>query len=124
MHPIHVCKFGLAFGATLALLHLGCVAVMAVVGQEGSILFFNSLLHGLDVTSIIRMDMPVGEMIMGIVQTSILGWLFGAAVARIYNVSVSAEGKRQWPRVFSSRSRCNPSLVPCDRTGLRRPFLF
>lgn len=65
MQTIQVSKFGLAFGATLALLYLGCVAVMAVAGKEGSILFFNSLLQGLDVTSIIRIDMPVGEMIMG-----------------------------------------------------------
>lgn len=55
------------------------------VGREGSIFFFNSLLHGIDVTSIIRTDMPWWEMVMGLVETFILGWLTGAAIAAIYN---------------------------------------
>ena len=85
MGAINIKRFGFAFGATFALLYLGCVFVMATVGKEVTIRFFNSLLHGLDVTSIIRMNMPVGEMAIGIIETFIFAWLTGATIASIYN---------------------------------------
>ena len=66
-------------------IHLWCILVMLVAGKENSVLFFNSLLHGIDVSSIIRMNVPINEMIMGIVEIVILGWLTGATIAAIYN---------------------------------------
>lgn len=47
---------------------------------------FYALLHGLDTSAIIRVDIPWWEALMAIVQTFILGWLTGALVAAIYNV--------------------------------------
>jgi len=91
MGAINIKRFGFAFGATCALLYLGCVFVMATVGKEATIRFFNSLLHGLDVTSIIRTNMPVGEMAIGIIETFILGWLIGATIASIYNFTCRAK---------------------------------
>lgn len=88
MNNLDVKRFGLAVGMTLALLYLGCVFVMATAGKAATILFFNSLLHGIDVTTIIRMDMPLWEASIGLIQTFVLGWLTGAAVAAIYNVSM------------------------------------
>lgn len=85
MNPIDVKRFGLAVGATVALLYFGCAFLMVVAGREATILFFNSLLHGIDINTIIRMDMPVWEATMGVVETFILGWLSGAAIAAIYN---------------------------------------
>lgn len=86
MHTtINVKKFGLAVGLTGALLYLGCMIVMATVGHDGSIKFFNSLLHGLDVSAILRMDVPLWEAAVGIVETFILGWLVGACIAGFYN---------------------------------------
>ena len=79
-------KMGLAFGLTGALLYLGCMLVMATVGHSGAITFFNSLLHGLDVSSIIRKSVPLWEAGVGIVETFILSWLVGVCVAGIYNV--------------------------------------
>jgi len=61
---------------------------MATVGHEGSIKFFNSLLHGLDVSSIVRMDIPLWEAAIGITETFVLGWLIGACVAGFYNAFV------------------------------------
>lgn len=87
MNHISIKKLGLAFGLTAALLYVGCAFVMFTVGHDGTVKFFNTLLHGLDVTSIIRMDISAGEAFIGIVQTFILGWLVGASVAAIYNVS-------------------------------------
>lgn len=86
METIDVKRFGLAFGTMCALFYLGCVFVMAVVGREISISFFNSILHGIDVTSIIRMNMPVWEMIVGFIEIFILGWFAGAITASVYNL--------------------------------------
>ncbi|MDX1314994.1 MAG: DUF5676 family membrane protein, partial [Eudoraea sp.] len=43
---------------------------------------------GLDTTSIIRMDVPLWEAGLGIVQTFILGWLIGACIAAFYNAQI------------------------------------
>lgn len=89
MHTtINVKKFGLATGTTGALLYLGCALVMATVGHDGTIKFFNSLLHGLDVSTIVRMHVPLWEAGIGIVETFILGWLIGACIAGFYNAFV------------------------------------
>lgn len=91
MNRINVKKFGFAFGLTGALVYIGCMVVMATVGQEGSIVFFNSLLHGLDTTSIIRVDVPLLEALFGIIQTFILCWLIGACIAAFYNAQLKTK---------------------------------
>lgn len=87
MRTINVKKFGFATGLTAALLYVGCILVMATVGQSGTVKFFNSLLHGIETTSIIRMNVPFWEAGMGIVEVFIIGWLVGACIAAIYNIS-------------------------------------
>ncbi len=89
MKKINVKKLGLAFGSTAAIFYLGCILLMLTVGQAGSVTFFNSLLHGLDTSAVIRMDVSWGEAFMGLVQTFILGWLAGALVAAVYNVGAN-----------------------------------
>ncbi|HNT79580.1 MAG TPA: DUF5676 family membrane protein [Bacteroidia bacterium] len=88
MNRIHVKKLGLAFALTGALLYLGCMALMLTVGHNGTVSFFNSLLHGLDVSTIVRMDVPLWEGVLGIIQTFILAWLVGACIAGFYNASL------------------------------------
>jgi hypothetical protein len=88
MEAINVKKLGFAVGSTFALLYLGCMLVMAMVGREGTIFFFNSLMHGIDVTSILRMNMPVWEMFIGIIEIFIIAWLTGATIASIYNLGI------------------------------------
>ena len=77
---------GLAAGLTGALLYLGCILVMFTVGHQGTVAFFNSLFHGVDVASIIRMNVPGAEAVIGIAETFILFWLMGACVAAFYNL--------------------------------------
>lgn len=91
MKGINIRKFGLAMGTTGALLYLGCILLMLTVGHEGSIQFFNSLLHGLDVRPIIRMDIPYWEALLGIIETFVIGWLVGACIAGIYNFSLAVD---------------------------------
>jgi hypothetical protein len=85
MEAIDVRRFGMAWGSTAALLYVGCVLVMSTVNRDAQVLFFNSLLHGIDVTPILRTTMPVWEMAIGLVETFILAWLVGASIASIYN---------------------------------------
>jgi hypothetical protein len=86
MNSIHIKKFGFACGITGMLLYLGCVIVMATVGREGTIQFFNSLLHGIDTTPVIRMNISLTEAVMGILEVFIISWLAGASIAAIYNI--------------------------------------
>lgn len=87
-------RLGFAFAATSALLYLGCVFVMLTVPQDAAIRFFNSVMHGVDVTSIVRWDMPWSEMTIGVLEVFILGWLVGATVAVLYNVGTTREARR------------------------------
>ena len=87
MNLINVQRFRLAFGATFALLYIGCVLVMLTVGREGTVFLFNSLMHGIDVAPIIKMGIPLLDMAMGVIEMFILGWLIGATIASIYNFS-------------------------------------
>ncbi len=94
MGVINVKKFGFAFGLTGAILYLGCAFVMAVAGKEASIFLFNSMMHGVDVSAIIKMNVPLGDMILGIFQTFILGTLIGSTVASIYNFQLKVGVKK------------------------------
>ncbi len=85
MNLINIKKFGLAYGLTGVLLYIGCILVMITVGHDGTVKFFNSLLHGLDVSPVIRMDVPLWEAGIGIIETFILSWLVGACIAGFYN---------------------------------------
>tara|TARA_R110002126_G_scaffold249004_1_gene391938 strand:+ start:1916 stop:2191 length:276 start_codon:yes stop_codon:yes gene_type:complete len=85
MGTINVRKMGLSAGLTGVLFYLGCMILMFAVGREGSVKFFNSLLHGFDVSTIIRMEIPLWESGLGIVQTFILAGLVGACIALLYN---------------------------------------
>jgi hypothetical protein len=87
MNYISIKKLGFAFGATAALLYFGCALVMFILGHDSTVKLFNNLLHGIDVSSIIRMNISPVEEVLGIAQTFSLGWLTGACVAGIYNVS-------------------------------------
>lgn len=91
MYRLNVKKLGIAFGLTGAIIYSGCMIVMATEGKDGSIAFFNSLLHGLDTTNIIRMDVPLLEALLGIVQTFILGWLIGACIVAFYNAQIKVK---------------------------------
>ncbi|OEK03914.1 hypothetical protein BFP97_16645 [Roseivirga sp. 4D4] len=88
MNTINIRKFGFAFGLTGALLYLGCIIVMSLAGREGTVQFFNSLIHGIDTAAIIRMEIPWWKALIGLVETFILAWLIGACIAGFYNVAM------------------------------------
>lgn len=92
MNTINIKKFALAFGITGAGLYFGCVLLMFLAGTEGTIWFFNNLLHGLDVSTVIRMNIPISETGLGLILTFILWWIIGACVALVYNKAMNSNG--------------------------------
>lgn len=87
-------RLGFAFGATAVVFYLGCILTMSTVPRDKAIVFFNSLLHGLDVAPILRESVSSGEVCLGIISTFILGWFAGALVALFYNLG-STFGRKE-----------------------------
>lgn len=88
MTRLSIRRLGFALGALFGLLYLGCVFVMATVPKDAAVRFFNSLTHGVDWGPIMRWDMPAAEMLVGVLEVFILGWLAGAAFAALYNLGL------------------------------------
>ncbi len=86
MRTLNAKKLGLALGATGVIMYLGCICLMLVAGQKGTIWLFNSILHGLDISSVSRMNVPLGETMIGIILTFGLGWVSGFLIGTIYSM--------------------------------------
>ncbi|MFH7325793.1 DUF5676 family membrane protein [Desulfurivibrio sp. C05AmB] len=86
METLSIKRLGFSLGMGMAIIYLGCVFVMLTVPRDAAVGFFNSLTHGVDWSPIMRWEMPWWEMIIGVIQVFILGWLFGAMIAAFYNL--------------------------------------
>lgn len=89
MNKINSNKLGIALGITGVVLYFGCMLLMLIGGEAGTTWFFNSILHGLDVSDVSRMKVPIGQSIIGIILTFGLGWFTGFLTGTIYNRSIS-----------------------------------
>lgn len=56
-------------GSNLGLVYLGCVLVLFVADRDTAVLFANSLLQGLDVSGVVRMNVPLLEAAIGLLET-------------------------------------------------------
>lgn len=81
-------RLGLGFGATGVVFYLGCMLTMATVPRETAVVFFNSLLHGLNVEAILQTSVPTSEVALGLITTFILGWFAGVLIATFYNLGL------------------------------------
>ena len=88
MGAINVKKMGFAVGAALVIFRLGCILVFSLLSREQAISYFNTLLHGVDLSPILKMETSTLNVIYGVVQIFILGWLGGATIASIYNLQI------------------------------------
>jgi hypothetical protein len=79
-------RLGFGFGATGVVFYLGCMLTMATVPRDKAVIFFNSLLHGLNVETILQTSVPAGEVVLGLITTFILGWFAGVLIATFYNL--------------------------------------
>ncbi|MFO8083319.1 MAG: copper-translocating P-type ATPase [Desulfobacterales bacterium] len=89
MQRINTKRLALAFGTTFTLFYIGCVIIMAVLGRDSTIIFLNSLMHGIDTSSVINLEVPVWVTTLGLVEMFVLGCLWGAIIGGIYNLGLS-----------------------------------
>ncbi len=92
MRSLSVTRTGFAMGASTALLYLACMAITMTAPKEFVVHFFNSILHGIDVGPIMRWRMPWWEMVIGVLEVFIFGWLFGAVFAVLYSIGTRSGG--------------------------------
>ncbi len=86
-HRLCPLRLGFAVGTGIGLTYVSCVVLMAVLPRELAVRFFNSLFHCVNVEPFLHWDMPVSEMLLGVVSTFIIGWLLASVVAGFYNLA-------------------------------------
>jgi len=96
MNTINLRRFRFAFDITCALLYIGSILVMVIFGHDNAVIFFNTLLHGFDVSSILRTNIPLQE-VLGIALMFIVSWLTGTSIALVYNF---ASNRKLIPLIF------------------------
>jgi len=89
MQTLSPLRFGIAFGIAGAFFYIGCMIFMAIVPGETATSLSNSILHGVDVTSVMRESVPMMQSLVGILCTFVGGFIFGSVAASIYNFDLS-----------------------------------
>lgn len=85
MNKLSPGRFGIAIGTAGAIFYVGCMIFMAIAPMDSVTWLSNSLLHGVDVKSIMRDSVPLSQSLVGVLCTFAGGWIFGAVSACIYN---------------------------------------
>ncbi len=85
MQKLSPLRFGVAVGIAGSVFYVACMIFMAIVPSETVIWLSNSLLHGVDITTIMRESVPLRQSAAGILSTFAGGWLFGSLTAWLYN---------------------------------------
>ena len=78
-------RLGLASGISFSILYVGCILLMLIAGKGGTTWLFNSILHGLDVSPVTRMSVPIVDTCIGLVFTFLLAYGMGYLIGAIYN---------------------------------------
>jgi hypothetical protein len=86
MQKLSPIRFGVALGIAGSVFYLACMVFMATAPSDAVTWFSNSLLHGVDIKSIMRESVPVLQSLVGIASTFVGGWIFGWLTATIYNI--------------------------------------
>ena len=92
MHKLSPIRFGTALGLAGAAFYVGCIMFMAIAPDAAVVWIVNSFLHGIDVQSIMRENVPLQQSLAGILGTFISGLLFGIVSAWIYNLGRKRAG--------------------------------
>ena len=78
-------KFAIASGLASVLVYLGCFLIMTILGKDSLVKLSNLLFHGMDFSNIIRMNIPIGETLLGAVASFVFWGIVGYVLAFIYN---------------------------------------
>ena len=90
MQKLSPIRFGIAIGTAGVVFYFGCMIFMAAAPNEIVVWFFNSLLHGADISSIVRDSVPWMQSLVGLLSTFVGGLISGSISARIYHVGISS----------------------------------
>ncbi len=85
MKNINASRLGFASGITGVILYIGCILIMWIGGQSAITWLFNSIIHGVDVSSVVMMNVPILQSVVGLLITFCLGWMVGYLIGTIYN---------------------------------------
>ena len=79
-------KLGLSIGFTFFLIYIGCMLLMHFLGHDGTVTYFNNMLHGIDTSSIVKMNVTLTEAFAGIIEIFILGTFIGICIGGFYKI--------------------------------------
>jgi hypothetical protein len=85
MEKLNQKKFAIASGLTSVLVYLVCFSIMTVLGKDSLIKLSNLLFHGIDFNNIIRMNIPIGETLLGATISFVFWGVVGYILAFIFN---------------------------------------
>jgi hypothetical protein len=86
MHALNPKHVGATLAATLSILYAACALLITVVSKEATATFYNSLVHTIDVSTVLGDAPTVGEFLLGFLSIAVIGWLIGSTFATIYNI--------------------------------------
>ncbi len=92
-HPVHPTGFAIAI--TSGVLYVVCAAAVALFPQA-TIKFFNSWVHGLDLTRIAVNSISWSGFFKGLVGVLIVAYIAGALYAWVYNKCIVHCKKKRW----------------------------
>jgi hypothetical protein len=85
MEKLNQKKFALASGLTSVVIYLGCFLTMSILGKDALVKLSNLLFHGMDFSTVIRMDIPIGETLLGVLISFVFWGVMGYILALVYN---------------------------------------
>lgn len=83
MNKLKPIKSAISAGITSVVIYLGCYLIMLLLGKESLVKLSNYLFHGVDFSSIINMDIPIGETLIGL----IISFFFWGFIAFLYTTT-------------------------------------
>jgi hypothetical protein len=78
-------NFAIASGLVSVVVYLGCFLIMNLLGKGSIVKLSNLLFHGMDFSNIIRMNIPIGQTVLGAFASFILWGGVGYLIALVYN---------------------------------------
>ena len=84
MEKINVKAFALASASTFGIVSIVC-ALLFWIAPSFALSLSSKLFHGIDLTGIAKAGFSLSSAIIGLVLAVILGYLFGALLAVLYN---------------------------------------
>jgi hypothetical protein len=85
MNKLKPIKAAISAGTTSVVIYLGCYLIMLILGKDSLVKLANSLFHGVDFSSIINMNIPIGETIIGLVISFFFWGIIGFLFTAVYN---------------------------------------